>query len=130
MRNLPGGSDLLSIARDTLMNELLPLVADDAKYSLLMVANAMAIAGRDLAAGDTAAVDALGRLDRLYGTPERELHGPALLDAIARHERRLAQDIRNGHFDADDARQRALLEHLQKDVAVRLRISNPKSLSK
>jgi hypothetical protein len=130
VRNLPGGSDLLSIARDTLMNELLPLVADDAKYSLLMVANAMAIAGRELAAGDTAGVDALGRLDRLYGTPERELHGPALLDAIARHERRLAQDIRNGHFDADDARQHALLEHLQKDVAVRLRISNPKSLSR
>lgn len=130
MKNLPGESDLLSIARDTLMNELLPLVADDAKYTLLMVANAMAIASRELAAGETAAVDALARLDKLYGTPERELHGAALLDAVAQHEHQLVQDIRKGHFDADDARQRALLEHLQEDVAVRLRISNPKSLSR
>ena len=128
MKNLPGGSDLLSIARDTLMNELLPLVADDAKYTLLMVANAMAIAGRELAAGEAPAVDALARLDKLYSTPQRELHGAALLDAIAQQERRLAQDIREGHFDADDAKRRALLEHFQKDVAVRLRISNPKSL--
>jgi hypothetical protein len=130
MKNLPGASDLLSIARDTLMNELLPLVADDAKYTLLMVANAMAITSREAAAGNTAMVNALKRLDNLYGISQRELHGAALLDAIAQHERRLAQDIREGHFDADDARRRALLEHLQEDVAVRLRISNPKSLSR
>lgn len=129
MNNLPGGSDLLSIARDTLMHELLPRVADDAKYTLLMVANAMAIASRELAAGDAAALDALTRLNTLYGTPQRELHGAALLDALARHERRLVQDIREGRFDADDERQRALLELLQENVAVRLRISNPKSLS-
>jgi hypothetical protein len=130
LNNLPYGSDLLSIARDTLIRELLPLAADDAKYSLLMVANAMAIASRELAMGDTAEVAALARLDTLYGGPQRELSGSALRAAIAEYERRLAQDIRAGRFDADDERQRAMFEHLQEDVAVRLRVSNPKSLSR
>ena len=130
MNNLPGGSDLLAIARDMLMRELLPLAADDAKYSLLMVANAIAIASRELAMGHTAEVAALARLDILYGTLPREITGSALRDAIAQYERRLAQDIRAGRFDADDARQRALLEYLQENVAVRLRISNPRSLSR
>jgi len=130
LNNLPGGSDLLAIARDMLMRELLPLAADDAKYSLLMVANAIAIASRELAMGHTAEVAALARLDILYGTLPREITGSALRDAIAQYERRLAQDIRAGRFDADDARQRALLEYLQENVAVRLRISNPRSLSR
>jgi uncharacterized protein DUF6285 len=130
LNNLPGGSDLLAIARDMLMRELLPLAADDAKYSLLMVANAIAIASRELAMGHTAEVAALARLDILYGTLPREITGTALRDAIAQYDRRLAQDIRAGRFDADDERQRALLEHLQENVAVRLRISNPRSLSR
>ncbi|HUP94852.1 MAG TPA: DUF6285 domain-containing protein, partial [Burkholderiales bacterium] len=97
---------------------------------LLMIANAMAIASRELAMGDTAEVAALARLDKMYGTPSREITGSALRDAIAQYERRLAQHIRAGRFDADDERQRALLEHLQENVAVRLRISNPRSLSR
>jgi hypothetical protein len=130
LNNLPGGSDLLATARDTLMRELLPLVADEAKYTVRMIANAMAIASRELAMGQAAEVAALARLDALYGTPQREITGSALRDAIAQCERRLAQDIRAGRFDADDERQRALLEHLQENVAVRLRISNPGSLSR
>jgi hypothetical protein len=130
LNNLPAGSELLAIARDTLMRELLPLVADEAKYTVRMIANAMAIASRELAMGDTAEVAALARLEKLCGGAKREIHGPALHDAIAQYERRLAQDIRAGRFDADDERQRALLEHLQENVAVRLRISNPRSLSR
>jgi len=95
-----------------------------------MVANAIAIASRELAMGHTAEVAALARLDILYGTLPREITGSALRDAIAQYERRLAQDIRAGRFDADDERQRALLEYLQENVAVRLRISNPRSLSR
>ena len=125
MNNLPGGADLLSIARDTLLSELLPLANGDARYALLMVANAMAIAAREAEAGDAAARSALARLEKLYGeTPS----GDALESRLSEYERRLAQDIRAGVFDAHDDRQRALLTHLRESVVERLRISNPKSV--
>ena len=125
MNNLPGGADLLSIARGTLLSELLPLANGDARYALLMVANAMAIAAREAEAGDAVARSALARLEKLYGeTPS----GDALESRLSEYERRLAQDIRAGVFDAHDEKQRALLEHLRESVVERLRISNPKSL--
>ena len=46
MNNLPGGSELLKIARETLVKEILPGAVGDARYTILMIANAMAIAAR------------------------------------------------------------------------------------
>ena len=125
MNNLPGGVDLLSIARETLLSELEPLTSGEARYVLLMVANAMAIAAREAQAGDAPAKSAVARLEKLYAeTPS----GAALESQLAEYERRLAQDIRAGVFDAHDEKQRTLLEHLRGSVVERLRISNPKSL--
>jgi hypothetical protein len=128
MKNRPAGAELLSIARETLVAELLPLVAGDRRYAMLMVANAMAVAARELELGDDCDTAELARLDALYGRPKRELHGEALRDAIGAAERELARDIRSGVFDADRARRDALLRHLRESVNARLRISNPKSL--
>ena len=125
MNNLPGRADLLSIARETLLSELLPLTSGDARYVLLMVANAMAIAAREAEAGDAPAQSALARLEKLYGeSPSRE----PLESQLSEYEHRLAQDIRAGIFDAHDERQHALLTHLRQSVLERLRISNPKSV--
>lgn len=52
MRIKPTGTDLLTISRRTLLDELLPLLPESAHYSARMVANAMAIAQRQLDAGD------------------------------------------------------------------------------
>lgn len=128
MNNLPGGADLLEIARETLITELRPLLGEHARYELAMIANAMAIAAREAAAGEAPAHAALGRLNALYGTPERELHGAALRDAVRAHARQLAADIRAGRYDANDEKRRALVEHLRETVRAKLRISNPKSL--
>ena len=47
-------TDLLSIARTVLRNELLNVVPEHKKYEALMVANAMAIAAREAAYGSLA----------------------------------------------------------------------------
>jgi hypothetical protein len=51
---------LLEVARETLL-ALLPQVEPSHHYALRMVANAMAIAGRECAAGNVAALDAQAR---------------------------------------------------------------------
>ena len=43
---LPEAADLLAIARTTLLDEIIPALTGDARFKALMVANAMAIAGR------------------------------------------------------------------------------------
>ncbi|MGB6104239.1 MAG: DUF6285 domain-containing protein [Pusillimonas sp.] len=48
MNNRPYGNELLIVARRTLLDELLPLLPADKTYDALMVANAMAIAAREL----------------------------------------------------------------------------------
>jgi len=128
MNNLPAGVDLLTIARNALVAELRPQLGADARYVAAMIANAMAIAAREAAAGEAPALAGLGRLDRLHGNAPRELHGAALKEALAAHERRLAADIRAGRYDTDDERRRAALAHLRESVEAKLRISNPKAL--
>ena len=128
MMNLPEGSELLLVARKTLLDEVAPLAGDNARYTVAMIANAMAIAIREAEAGEAPALAALARLDRIYGIEPRELHGEALRRALVAHDQQLADDIRAGRFDADDGKRGAVLAHLRESVAARLRISNPKSL--
>lgn len=128
MNNLPGATDLLRIARETLLSELRPLVPAHARYALAMVANAMAISARETEAGDAPAVAALARLDALYERPARNPAGDALRQALAGADRELIADIRSGRFDEGRSQHDALIEHLRASVKARLTISNPKSL--
>jgi hypothetical protein len=70
----PRGAELLAVARRALLEELVPALPEDRRYQALMVANALAIAGRELA------------------QPDRE--DPAALEA-------LAAAIRAGRHDGD-----------------------------
>ena len=128
MNNLPDAPGLLRIARAALEAELKPLATGEARYTLAMISNAMAIAAREAERGERDALAALSRLERLYGETPRELHGAALVEAIAAYERRLAADIRAGLFDESGDCRRAMLEHLGESVRARLAISNPKYL--
>ena len=71
----PEGSVLLAEARRLTIEELLPLLPDERRYEARMIANAMAIAGRELAA---------------FRPPAPDL-------------KPLAADIRAGRHDADKA---------------------------
>jgi Domain of unknown function (DUF6285) len=124
MLDRPTGAELLTEARRTLLELLLPLLPADRRYEGLMVANAMAIAARELVGADNLrkAVDALASLvgaAPIDDAPARQLR---------RLEGQLARDIRAGVYDAPGSRRDAARRYLREVTIARLRLSNPKAL--
>jgi hypothetical protein len=125
MKVEPGAADLLATARATLLAEVAPTLGEAQRYAVLMAANALAIAGRDLASPSHAAAE-IARLRALLcdwepaGNEEADLR-----EATAR----LARRIREGRFDAGEARVR-LMAHLRESTRARLEVSNPKALAR
>lgn len=99
------GERLLETARDLLRDELLPALPADKRHAALMVANAMAIAARELERRDDTAQDA-----------ER-----------AAADRRLCTSIREGRFD-DAAAGAPLHARLLTSTRASVEVSNPKYL--
>lgn len=120
MRNRPTGEELLATARRVLLDDLLPALPADRSYEALMIANAMAIASRELircSGNDRLDDDAIAQfyrdadLDQAAGASEHALARLIRSRAIgARHETRLFE----------------LLLTLTRD---KLALSNPKYLS-
>lgn len=124
----PDGAKLLDIARRVLLDELLPLLPEERRVDVLMVANAMGIAAREAEAGSEPVRAALLRLAAIHGEALPEAPGEDEARALlARLDRRLAADIRAGAFDAGERRD-ALVTHLEATIRARLAISNPKVL--
>ena len=67
MRDLPTGSALLALARDVLLNDLMPLLPPTAHLEARLVANSMAIAEREAISGAAPPQEILHELDELYG---------------------------------------------------------------
>jgi hypothetical protein len=121
MRDRPDGAELLHQARSVLLDELAGELPESRRYDVLMVASAMAIAARELEAGqgreaERAALEAL-----LGPASERDLEA-----ALGDLNRRLAADIRAGRLDGDPR----VHEVLGRDAAARLALSNPKLLAR
>jgi hypothetical protein len=119
MRHGPTTENLLETARKVLRETLLPQLPRSAAYQALMVANAMAIASRRIAAGDRPEREARGRLAAFYGAPD------AGLEEL---ERRLVADIRSGALDRPGERRDAAFDHLWRTACDRAAESNPKAL--
>ena len=126
MRDKPTAAELLAIARETLLGELLPHSGDAQRYNALMVGAAMAIAAREAEAGDGALVAERDALAALYG----EVGGAdePLDDALCRLNRRFAADLRAGAFDAPGALQAAAWRLLREVTMAKLMECNPKYL--
>jgi hypothetical protein len=114
----PGGEALLEAARRLLLDELIACLPAERRYDGLMIANAMAIAARELRDAGAEPAAAAQRLTSFYG------EAAADPEALAR---RLVADIRAGRFDDGAARDR-LVALLRSEVRGRLAISNPKAL--
>ena len=93
--------------------------------SAYMILNAMAIARREIQAGDAVAKKELESLCTLLGATGPEPHARALDAAVAALNRKLIHNIRSGHYDNNHA---ALLAHLRNVTEAKLAISNPKLL--
>jgi hypothetical protein len=124
MNDRPDATELLEIARRTLLDDVLPRLPDDLRYSALMIANAMAIAAREHAAGDVNAYAELARLREFYGEPQPALTGSALHTALSGYNQRLAADIRAGRCDG----WAGLRDHLAQTTTDKVAIANPKAL--
>jgi len=128
MRNRPNGADLLAAARQTFLSALMPHLPDEERYTALMVANAMANAEREAAAGDTPLRAELDRLRAIYPS------APAGDDPVAvqldRFNRQLAVDLRKGTFEADRAGREHVRMHLVQTAMERVRETNPKYLQR
>lgn len=108
----PDTADLLAAALALFRDEILPALPPEKRYAGLMVASALAMAGRELGADGAPMPQATA----LYGEPM-----PA--DAFAR---RLAGDIAAGRFDAAGPERDAAFAALRAINDERLAITAPK----
>ena len=126
MQDRPSAAELLRIARETLVGELLPLLPEERKLDVLIIANVMAIAAREAAFGDGPLRAELARLAALYD--EAPPPDEPLAAAVERLSRRLAADIRRGAFEADAAKLAEVKAHLLETTLQKLRENNPRYL--
>ncbi len=114
----PNAHELLDIARQTLLEQVLPALSSELRYPALMIANAMAIAARE------------SRLEAQVRSQE-QARLAALLDeapsTLPETRRQLAHAIRQGCHDTPQARS-TLVETLRQVTLARLAISNPKAV--
>lgn len=114
----PGARDLVAIALRSFREAILPVVPADQRFTALMIANALGMAERELAAGTAAEPDLAAAVGELLGETG-DL--PTLLP-------RLCAAIDAGRFDVPD-RQAALRAVLKDITRARLALSNPKRLA-
>ena len=130
MQDSPTAVQILDIARQTLLDNILPLLPEERRLDGLMIANAMAIAGRAIGFADGPARAECERLARLLDQPAPAAARPGDLEARLRElNRRLARRLRGGAFDAPGARRDAVRRHLWESTQQKLRESNPKHLA-
>jgi hypothetical protein len=116
MLEKPDAADLLATARQLLLEELLPHLPEGQKLAARMVANAMAISGREAAADQAAALAALRGLFPSETTTEQA------------QQAQLAAAIRAGAHDPGTAGHAAVAEALRLMTRLRVSVSNPRAL--
>ena len=128
MRDHPDGAELLATAQKVLRDKLLLNLPANLKHEALMVANAMAIAARQLAAGEKHYKQELdGRLALLPNSAlETSRDGAHQMRQL---NRELGAEIRSGAADLGQADHDETYRHLRRVALQRVLESNPKYVS-
>ena len=134
MRDLPPGPELLVLARDVLLNELLPLLPQESQLDARLVANSIAIAEREARAGDRMWQEVAQRLEALYSAIPKS--GPitycgGIGDDLENSEllRRFAHDLRAGRFEDSPSQEGEARLLLWRLTIAKLRCANPRFLT-
>lgn len=122
MRDLPSGPALLALARDVLLNDLMPLVPQERRLDALLVANCMAVAEREGEAGEGPAQTIVRELEMFYSGARTGEGEPGVLS-------RFALDLRAGAFENSPPRDRDARAILWRLTIVKLRQANPRFLT-
>ena len=128
MHDLPDGPALLALARDVLLNDLMPLLPPERRFEALLVANCMAVAERE-ANTDVPESAVLRELAMLYQPEDLASPVSGTVGGGSEMLRRFACELRNGAFENSpnhDTRARAILWRM---TIARLRLANPKFLA-
>jgi aminoglycoside phosphotransferase (APT) family kinase protein len=112
IRDLPSGGELLGLARELLLGELLPLVPPERERETRLIATAMAIAEREAVAGGAPGREIAARLAEFCGRRDVSLQ-------------RFAVDLRAGAFEPCEERGRAARALLWRMTMLKLREGNP-----
>jgi hypothetical protein len=112
MRDLPRSRDLLALARELLLDELLPLLPPERARDAHLIATTMAIAAREQS-GEEWQAEIAEALENLYGD-----RSESLLD-------RFAADLRNGAFETSPSHMAAARAILWRLTIAKLREGNP-----
>lgn len=126
MRDHPTGDELLETARDVLRAKLIPALPASRRHNALMIANAMAIAARQLKAGDTQEREELASLGQILAMPA-DIPAGELWEALTERNRELCRWIGEGRTQADQLR-KTVFQHLLRTARSRREESNPKAL--
>lgn len=121
-------TDLLGAAREALQAELLPGLDGAARYCGLMIANALAMAEREIRLASSARARALADYAALYGAAEVSAAGRDEVERLQSLDRRMCADLRAGRFDSEAHERvaRLLLERVVRE----LEVSHPAYLEK
>ena len=121
MNDRPTPLELIRIANDTLAREVLPDAKPEQLYALRMIASALGIAARELAAHDKDVTDETRGLNLLYNDSKN-------FDDLHARDRQFAQDIRRGAFETDITLAAQLRQHLIVIARRKLAAAYPKGL--
>jgi hypothetical protein len=128
MRDLPETRDLLALAHELLLDELLPLLPPERARDAHLIATSMAIAARE-AAGEgwqEAISTALSEFyDDIAAHPDPLPGGKERESVLVR----FAADLRNGAFETSPSREKAARAILWRLTIAKLREGNPHFLA-
>ena len=122
MPDLPTGQTLLALARDVLLNDLMPLLPEEARLDARLVANSMARAQREAETADDLCNAVACELARFY---DSEAGGGDPEDLL----RRFARDLRVGALQSSKPQERMAREILWRLTISKLRQANPRFLA-
>ena len=124
----PDAKELVLAVRDVLQRQLLPSLAGEQRYQVLMALNALGIAARELDAAPVERARVLDAYRDVYGVATVCRAGTDDAARLRALDARLAGDIRTGRQPATGNAGVARL--LKQRTMAELRISNPRYLER